>query len=135
MNMQMNRYMKSLWALWMLAALVGCSDDLEVFGEYRPCEVIAFTASLDNDVQAVVSRGVASYLDIEEEEWTLEGAGQTNDSRGALVSALKDLNVNKRIIRKILKVVEQLLKSTIKMKFISLKQLIVLNLSILGTNT
>ena len=93
MNMRMNRYMKSLWALWMLAALVGCSDDLEVFGEYRPCEVIAFTASLDNDVQAVVSRGVASYLDIEEEEWTLEGAGQTNDSRGALVSALKDLNV------------------------------------------
>lgn len=93
MKKWMDIYVKSLSALLMISVFMGCTDDREVFGEYRPSEIIAFTASLQSDVQAVVGRGVSSYLSIEEEEWPLESMEQSKDSRGAVVSALRGLNV------------------------------------------
>ena len=92
MNKWMDRCSIYLWA-WLLVSLsVACTDDREVFGEYRPSDVIAFKASLHNDVQAVVGRGVSSFLSIEEEEWPLETV-EHKDSRGTVVSALNDVNV------------------------------------------
>ena len=93
MKKWMDRYGIYLWAWLLVSVSAACTDDREVFGEYRPSDVIAFTASLNDDVQAVVGRGVSSYLSIEEEEWPLESAEQTKDSRGTVVSALSGLNV------------------------------------------
>lgn len=84
---------KSLWAWMLLVIMSGCTDNRDVFGEYRPNELIAFTASLKTGVQAVVGRGVASNLGIEEEEWLLEGMESSEESRGAVVSGLNGLNV------------------------------------------
>ena len=85
-------YGKVLVALWMVVTLHACSDDTAVFEEYRPSDVICFTASLSADAQAVQSRGGVPYLDIVEEEWELEGTS-TEDSRGAIRSSLNGLEV------------------------------------------
>ena len=86
-------YGSCLWILLQLAMLTGCWDNLEVSDEYRPGDVIAFTATLKDDVQAVVCRGGASYLSIEEEEWTLETVKQSESTRGTVVSTLSGVNV------------------------------------------
>ena len=93
MGKWVDKFGRSLWAWGMLVIMAGCTDDREVFGEYRPSEVIAFTASLNTGVQATVGRGVSSNLGIEEEEWSLDGMESSEESRGAVVSALSGLQV------------------------------------------
>ena len=88
------KYKNYCWALFLLMLLVGCKDKFEmVDNEYRPSDIIVFMAALNNDVQAEVTRGVASYLSIEEEEWQLNMASQSEATRGALVSSLEGMNV------------------------------------------
>ena len=93
MNKWIDGLGRSLWAWVMLLVMASCTDDNTEFGEYRPSEVIAFTASLEADVQAVVGRGVSANLGIEEEVWPLEGVETVKDSRGEVVSSLNGLNV------------------------------------------
>ena len=92
MNSRLAKYGKVWVALWMVVTLYACSDDTGVLGEYRPSDVICFTASLSADAQAVHSRGGVPYLDIVEEEWELEGVS-SSDSRGSVVSGLNGLKV------------------------------------------
>ena len=93
MKKRIVKYGSCLWILLQFLMLTGCSDNLEVIDEYRPSDVIAFTATLDSDMQAVVSRGCTSYLSIEEEEWPLEATEQPENTRGMVVSTLSGLNV------------------------------------------
>ena len=85
-------YGKVLVTIWMMVTLHACNDDTEVFGDYRPSEVICFTASLSADAQAVHSRGGVPYMDIVEEEWKLEGVSSSH-SRGAVLAGLNGLDV------------------------------------------
>lgn len=86
------RYGKILAALWLVVFGYACNDDRDVFGEYRPSEVICFTASITADGQAVHSRGEVPYMSILEEKWELEGKS-SDASRGAALSTLNGLEV------------------------------------------
>lgn len=90
------RYKNYIWALMLIALLVGCKDRFEEFEELeecRPSDFVLFTGKFNNDVQAEVTRGICSYLSIEEEEWTLTAREQSAATRGSVVDSLNGLNV------------------------------------------